>query len=252
MPHEHNITVPKTELVNLMVNATNSCENEKQNLWRNHRTDSKMYVMNQKGLNTMNIEIANRLVQLRKANNLSQEQLAEKVGVSRQAVSKWERAEASPDTDNLIILSKIYGISLDEMLFSEDEPELPTTSIETTGTGTKQDEGYFGKGGYGTYSGGEGASTNPDGDEYSANPGGDRYGANSGGGGYGANSGWEGSESIAYRKKISKLMHAFPYPVFITIIFLLLGFIFHLWHPAWLIYLTIPIYYTVADSIGKT
>lgn len=52
----------------------------------------------------MNIEIANRLVELRKKNNLSQEALAEKLGISRQAVSKWERAEASPDTDNLILL----------------------------------------------------------------------------------------------------------------------------------------------------
>ena len=43
----------------------------------------------------MNIEIANRLVNLRKQNNLSQEALAEKLGLSRQAVSKWERAEAS-------------------------------------------------------------------------------------------------------------------------------------------------------------
>ena len=43
----------------------------------------------------MNIEIANRLVNLRKANGLSQEALAEKLGISRQAVSKWERAEAS-------------------------------------------------------------------------------------------------------------------------------------------------------------
>ena len=48
----------------------------------------------------MNIETANRLLQYRKENNLSQEELAEKIGVSRQAVSKWERAEASPDTDN--------------------------------------------------------------------------------------------------------------------------------------------------------
>ena len=48
----------------------------------------------------MNIEIANRLVNLRKSNYLSQEALAEKLGISRQAVSKWERAEASPDTDN--------------------------------------------------------------------------------------------------------------------------------------------------------
>ena len=53
----------------------------------------------------MNIEIANRLVQLRKQNHLSQEELAAKLGLSRQAVSKWERAEASPDTDNLILLA---------------------------------------------------------------------------------------------------------------------------------------------------
>ena len=56
----------------------------------------------------MNIEIANRLVNLRKSHNLSQEALAEKLGISRQAVSKWERAEASPDTDNLIMLARLY------------------------------------------------------------------------------------------------------------------------------------------------
>lgn len=69
----------------------------------------------------MNIEIANRLVNLRKSNGLSQEALAEKLGISRQAVSKWERAEASPDTDNLIMLAKLYKISLDELLRTEDE-----------------------------------------------------------------------------------------------------------------------------------
>ena len=69
----------------------------------------------------MNIEIANRLVNLRKKNGLSQEQLAAKLGLSRQAVSKWERAEASPDTDNLICLAKLYGVSLDDLL-NTDEP----------------------------------------------------------------------------------------------------------------------------------
>ena len=64
----------------------------------------------------MNIEIADRLCELRKKNKLSQEQLAEKIGVSRQAVSKWERAEASPDTDNLIALAEIYNVSIDEIL----------------------------------------------------------------------------------------------------------------------------------------
>lgn len=64
----------------------------------------------------MNIEIANRLVELRKKSGLSQEELASKLGLSRQAVSKWERAEASPDTDNLICLAKLYGVSLDDLL----------------------------------------------------------------------------------------------------------------------------------------
>lgn len=69
----------------------------------------------------MNIEIANRLVNLRKKNGLSQEELASKLGLSRQAVSKWERAEASPDTDNLICLAKLYGVSLDELLRTDDD-----------------------------------------------------------------------------------------------------------------------------------
>lgn len=69
----------------------------------------------------MNIEIANRLVELRKKSGLSQEELASKLGLSRQAVSKWERAEASPDTDNLIVLAQIYHVSLDDLL-STDTP----------------------------------------------------------------------------------------------------------------------------------
>jgi len=71
----------------------------------------------------MNIEIANRLVELRKKMGLSQEELADKLGLSRQAVSKWERAEASPDTDNLICLAKLYGVSLDDLLNTDQSVE---------------------------------------------------------------------------------------------------------------------------------
>lgn len=71
----------------------------------------------------MTIEIANRLVELRRKSGLSQVELADKLGISRQSVSKWERAESSPDTDNLICLAKIYGVSLDELLRSDQEVE---------------------------------------------------------------------------------------------------------------------------------
>lgn len=67
----------------------------------------------------MNVEMANRLVERRKAAGLSQEALAERLGVSRQAVSKWERSESSPDTDNLIALANLYGVSLDDLLYAD-------------------------------------------------------------------------------------------------------------------------------------
>lgn len=80
----------------------------------------------------MNLQIASRLQAYRKKSGLSQEQLAEKIGVSRQAVSKWERSEASPDTDNLIELSKIYGVSLDELMLGTEEPQVNNTDNDTT------------------------------------------------------------------------------------------------------------------------
>ena len=58
---------------------------------------------------------------MRKEKGLSQEALAEQLGISRQAVSKWERAESSPDTSNLITLANLYGISLDQLLDTDQE-----------------------------------------------------------------------------------------------------------------------------------
>ena len=56
----------------------------------------------------MNVEIAQRLAEMRREKGFSQEELAARLGLSRQAVSKWERAESSPDTGNLIALADLY------------------------------------------------------------------------------------------------------------------------------------------------
>ena len=67
----------------------------------------------------MNVVLGENLAKYRKKAGYSQEELADKLGVSRQAVSKWERGEASPDTENLIALSRLYGVTLDELVNKE-------------------------------------------------------------------------------------------------------------------------------------
>lgn len=71
----------------------------------------------------MNVEIAQRLAELRRERGFSQESLAEQLGLSRQAVSKWERAESAPDMGNLIALADLYGVTLDELLRVSPEVE---------------------------------------------------------------------------------------------------------------------------------
>ena len=61
------------------------------------------------------MEIGKKIMDLRKKNGLSQEELAEKVGVARQTISKWELGETSPDLKQSKELSKIFKVSLDEL-----------------------------------------------------------------------------------------------------------------------------------------
>lgn len=61
------------------------------------------------------MEIGNKIMELRKKSGLSQEELAEKVGVARQTISKWELGETSPDLKQSKELSKIFKVSLDEL-----------------------------------------------------------------------------------------------------------------------------------------
>ncbi len=89
----------------------------------------------------MNMEIANRLVKLRKQAGLSQEELAEKLGISRQAISKWECGEASPDTDNLIALAQLYGVSLDELLLGKEKDDENPKQDNNNKTGKSIDLG---------------------------------------------------------------------------------------------------------------
>lgn len=64
--------------------------------------------------------LSDRLQALRKSQNLSQEQLAEKMDVSRQAISKWEGGQANPDINNILKLSDIYKVSTDYILTGKE------------------------------------------------------------------------------------------------------------------------------------
>lgn len=67
--------------------------------------------------------LGEKLAKLRRKNNYTQEQLAELLGVSRQAISKWESNAAYPETEKLIRLGRLYGCSMDYLLLDKGEPE---------------------------------------------------------------------------------------------------------------------------------
>ena len=75
------------------------------------------------------MSIAERILTLRKSKGMSQEQLAEAVGVSRQAVSKWESEQASPDPEKIIAMSEIFGVTTDYLL-KGIEPEKEEAKTE--------------------------------------------------------------------------------------------------------------------------
>lgn len=64
--------------------------------------------------------IGEKIQQLRKTHQLSQEQLAEKLLVSRQAISKWELGETVPETDKIVLISQLLSVSTDYLLKDED------------------------------------------------------------------------------------------------------------------------------------
>lgn len=73
--------------------------------------------------------IADKILKLRKEQGLSQEAFAEKLGVSRQSVSKWESGTAVPDTEKILAMSELFGVSTDYLLKGEEAP-VPETKEE--------------------------------------------------------------------------------------------------------------------------
>ena len=60
--------------------------------------------------------LADKIIEQRKKNGWSQEELAEKMDVSRQSISKWESAQSVPDMGRIVLLSQIFGVSTDYLL----------------------------------------------------------------------------------------------------------------------------------------
>ena len=76
--------------------------------------------------------LADKIIRLRKKNGLSQEELAEKMNVSRQAVSKWEGAQTIPDLEKILQLSRLFGVTTDYLLKDEIEDEEVTDDTSDT------------------------------------------------------------------------------------------------------------------------
>lgn len=200
--------------------------------------------------------LGDKLYQLRKDKGISQEELADKLGVSRQAISKWERGEALPDTDNLISIAKLYEVSLDELVGNTNiAQEVPTTqstnvvavevvSDDSTVVEEKDNQTTIQKKSWFV-----------------------RFLANLpypivvtvafilwgclAKDGTGWQVGWTLYLTIPVYYSIiscirSKRLSSFNYPVFCTFVFCFCGMMWNLWHPMWVVFLTIPIFYSVA------
>ena len=160
----------------------------------------------------MDIRIADRLVELRREKGWSQEELAAKLGVSRQAVSKWERAESSPDTDNLIALARLYEISLDGLLL-HDAPEREEDDLEAAAAWQRTLE-----------------------EERAA-----------------AREKWGWLLTLVLMAALllggTLLQIGNLYPLLVTMVFLITGFLLDNWHPGWILFLSMPIYYIIAERL---
>ncbi|MDY5016262.1 MAG: helix-turn-helix transcriptional regulator [Eubacteriales bacterium] len=189
----------------------------------------------------MDLRTANRLRDLRRAKGLTQEALASLLGVSRQAVSKWEQGISSPDTDNLIALAKIYDLSLDELLTGTSVPRRESPAEAPGKDGAREiDAGddaamKWLKGSYPVLCLAAFFVLGAFCDLWAYS--------------------WMVFLTIplfysafaAARKHSHK---AFAYPVLLVLLYMMMGFAWGFWAWGWLIFLTIPVYYSIPSRKG--
>lgn len=231
----------------------------------------------------MSYDFADRLIEMRRSRGLSQEELAKDLGLSRQAVSKWERAESAPDIGNLVALANIYDVTLDELVRGVDE--VAEVEIETSGDGSVVDETAEAIEVVGAAEGSsasEVVETSETVDAGGSVEAVDAFAAGSEGPATNADaveSAPEANEpsspsqsdsasdatmppppegSVPVQVPIAppvqpikrrNPLYTFPYALLVALIYLVLGFVFGLWHPGWVIFLTIPFYYWIASVI---
>ena len=73
----------------------------------------------------------NKLYELRKQKGFSQEELANRLNVSRQTVSKWEVGDSTPDMEKLVAMSDLFGISLDELVLDKSPEPAPAPVVQS-------------------------------------------------------------------------------------------------------------------------
>ena len=239
----------------------------------------------------MDLAMAQRLVDRRKAAGLSQEALAAQLSVSRQAVSKWERSESSPDTDNLIALAALYGVSLDELLYGEtagdggteasDETEETENSTDNARCGDKPlvdislargihvidpDKGEE------VHVGWNGIHVTNDrkGEEVHVGPGGvlvdtledDGHSVHTNADGTVTIDGetfasWKEAHDKLdhhgkhFHTKLGRAWNKFPFPAFVALAYLVLGIAYSTWGMGLFLVFLIPVYYAIGDFIDR-
>ena len=224
--------------------------------------------------------LPNNLYELRRRHGLSQEEFAEKLYVSRQAVSKWERGEAYPDTENLIVISEMFGVTIDDLLRSENICDGEPVSEENEDN-NDNDSGFKVNVGNKVKVNLTGGITVDDDDtkvkidfdngDILVDDEDCKVKVGLGHGGITVDS---DDESGNVKVKLSKghifinnddddddeirtatspiaILYKVPYPIIAALAFLCCGFFLDGWGWAWTFFMTIPIYYSVLTSIRK-